>query len=419
MTALLGRRADVRVDYREPVRVLWPGEVSGIRAQAVNLSRAGILVDAPTPAPCEVGSDVLCDVALPHGSVLLRGRVAHRRLLSPAKVGMGIEFIDLSPGEAAELRGLVDAGDERPQRVMVRFEGTNQTVRARAVATDAGFRLATALPFLKVGTALDLSLVPESSPRATGRVASVALDLSQVDGLPRLLIDVSVDGVGGASWDGKTPIVEPMAMPEAVPEEISERVWEPEELAAAVETSGPVDASVPDEDRTQIVELPPPRRRKRALAVGMLAGALGVVALGPTLLRHVAPPRAVEVPVVSQPVVASPVAAPPVAVVPAPPPTPVSHVAVEPHFKVGLTGSLAGARRYPLSAPAGVAFNLPRARPTLEMGTYETALRGVRAVWVRPLPGGGTHVRVLFTGARPAPRVTLGPGAIVVTASRP
>ena len=51
-----------RVDYREAVRVLWPGEVSGVVARAVNLSSAGILVDAPTPTPCPVGSDVLCDV---------------------------------------------------------------------------------------------------------------------------------------------------------------------------------------------------------------------------------------------------------------------------------------------------------------------------------------------------------------------
>src|SRR5450432_4731280 len=111
MGAWSGRRMEPRVDFREAVRVIWPGEVSGVVARAVNLSPTGILVDAPTPTPCPVGSDVLCDVALPRGPRLLRGRVAHRRLLSSAKVGMGIEFIDLSPREVAELRGIVDDSD--------------------------------------------------------------------------------------------------------------------------------------------------------------------------------------------------------------------------------------------------------------------------------------------------------------------
>src|SRR3954470_9306558 len=108
MSAWMGRRSEPRVDYREAVRVIWPGEVSGVVARAVNLSPTGILIDAPTPTPCAVASDVLCDVTLPRGPRLLRGRVAHRRMLAPKKVGMGIEFVDLSPREVAELRDAVD-----------------------------------------------------------------------------------------------------------------------------------------------------------------------------------------------------------------------------------------------------------------------------------------------------------------------
>src|SRR5262245_30926758 len=119
MSAWLGRRSEPRVDFRESVRVLWPGEVSGVVARAVNLSTTGILVDAPTPTPCPVGSDVLCDLTLPTGPRLLRGRVAHRRQVAPEKVGMGITFVGLLPHEAAELRDVVDESDERPQRVKV------------------------------------------------------------------------------------------------------------------------------------------------------------------------------------------------------------------------------------------------------------------------------------------------------------
>jgi hypothetical protein len=430
MTAWLGRRSDPRVDYHEPVRVIWPGEVSGVEGRAVNLSRTGILVDAPTPTPCEVGSELLCDVALPrHGSVLLRGRVAHRRLLSPAKVGMGIEFIDLSPDEAAELRGLVDAGDEKPQRVMVRFEGTDQTVRARAVATDAGFRLATSLSFLKVGTALEVSLAAGALPRATGRVSSVALDVVQNDGVPRLLIEVHIDGATSVDEGDLTPVVEtPIhSLREAVPEIVQDEVdlADPEERTQIVE-------------RTQLVDVPPKLRPGWALSFGMLAGVAGLAAFGPVLLRHVKPaPASVALPapvsvtppapvvvtppapaVVEAPAAVAPPAAPVTVAAPVvvaePAPTPVA-----PHFTIGLKGSLAGFRRYFLRAPDGVAFNLPHAEAAIGHGTYEAALPGVRAVWVRPLAGGGTNVRVFFTAARPAPRVTLAPEGITVVAAKP
>ncbi|HVU52906.1 MAG TPA: hypothetical protein VHL80_19625, partial [Polyangia bacterium] len=74
---------------------------------------------------------------------------------------------------------------------------------------------------------------------------------------------------------------------------------------------------------------------------------------------------------------------------------------------VALTGSLAGARRYPLSDPDGVAFNLPHARASRKVGTYAPDVTGLKSMWVRPLPGGGTHLRFFYTSARPAPRITL------------
>src|SRR5262249_41621207 len=154
-----------------------------------------------------------CDVALPGGPRLLRGRVAHRRELASEKVGMGIEFVDLSPHEAAELRDVVDESEQRPQRVKVRFRGTEHVVSARAFATGDGFRLTTALPFLKEDTEVDVALSPDASVSARGRVARVALEVG--GGAPRLLIDVRVDDDGG-----RTPVVENLleTLLEAVPE---------------------------------------------------------------------------------------------------------------------------------------------------------------------------------------------------------
>ncbi|HVX95340.1 MAG TPA: hypothetical protein VHK47_10555, partial [Polyangia bacterium] len=85
-------------------------------------------------------------------------------------------------------------------------------------------------------------------------------------------------------------------------------------------------------------------------------------------------------------------------------------------FSVGLSGSLAGVQRYLLRNPDGVAFNLPHAQATMKLGTYHPAVRGLKAVWVRALPGGGAHLRFFFASARSAPRIDLGRAAVVVTA---
>jgi hypothetical protein len=74
---------------------------------------------------------------------------------------------------------------------------------------------------------------------------------------------------------------------------------------------------------------------------------------------------------------------------------------------VGIAGSLKGAYGYPLHGPDGVAFNLPNAHATRKAGTYRPAVPGLRAVTVRDLSGGGTHVRVYYTAGGPTPEVRL------------
>ena len=85
-------------------------------------------------------------------------------------------------------------------------------------------------------------------------------------------------------------------------------------------------------------------------------------------------------------------------------------------FAVGLTGSLKGAHKYALHAPDGVAFNLPHAQATMKVGTYRPTVRGLRAVWVRDLPGGGTHLRFFYAKSGPAPEVRLHTDGVRVVA---
>ena len=463
MVGWLGRRTEPRVGFRREVRVMWPGQVSSVMARAVNLSPTGILVDAATPEPCPVGSPVVCDVALPRGPLRLRGRVAHHRMLSPAKVGMGIAFTDLSPHMVAELRDVVDGSDEKAQLVRLRFAGKNQLVCTRALPTAEGFQFTTALPFLRSDTEVEISLSPDADLTTKGWVSSVALGAAQEDGVPRLVIDIR-------AGESAAPRLAPDA---AVSGEVESPVASSEVGAVPTELSqadlledGDADGTPVrrDPDKTEIVrfsDLERPRRARagRARTMALTASAVAVAAVAVVAVR-VRPPRA-AVRSIAAPVIVTVPAASPVAPVasgaPATPPIADPSVAVAPagspivkpivkpmaaeteepaaeptaagepeaqdestadtnEFAVGLVGSLKGAHKYALHTPDGVAFNLPNARATMKVGTYRPAIKGLRAVWVRDLPGGGTHLRFFYAKSRPAPDVRLHADGVRVVA---
>ncbi len=480
MVGWLGRRTEPRVGFRREVRVIWPGQVQSVLARAVNLSSTGILVDATTPEPCPVGSPIVCDVAFPRGSLRLRGRVAHHRMLSPAKVGMGIAFTDLSPHMVAELRDVVDESDEKAQLVKLRFAGKSQLVCTRALPTAEGFQFTSALPFLRSDTEVEISLSPDANLATKGWVSSVALAPAQEDGIPRLVIDIR-------AGESAAPRIAPDAAVSGEVESsggspevgaVPERVWEPWDLNAANDAAEPDpqtdapesadDVTTPvrnDPDKTEIVRFsdiqrPSGPRTTRVRAIALTASAVAVAAVAvvfavrvkplrfaprpstaPVIVMMppappvapVAPPAPESQPVAEPPPAAAPVVAPTVAPIVKPilvrtaePTTEAAEAADavprdEPidkskEFAVGLTGSLKGAHRYALHTPDGVAFNLPNAQATMKVGTYRPAVRGLRAVWVRDLPGGGTHLRFFYAKSRPAPEVRLHSDGVRVVA---
>jgi len=503
MVGWLGRRTEPRVGFRREVRVIWPGQLQSVVARAVNLSPTGILVDAPTPEPCPVGSPVVCDVALPRGSLRLRGRVAHHRMLSPAKVGMGIAFTDLSPHMVAELRGVVDESDEKAQLVKLRFAGKSQLVCTRALPTAEGFQFTTALPFLRSDTEVEISLSPDANLATKGWVSSVALAPAQEDGVPRLVIDIR-------AGESAAPRLAPDAAVSGEVESsvaspgvgaVPERVWEPWDLNATEDaaedtaedlTDDPTDdpmedgstelesAAVDDAttvrddpDKTEIIRFSDIQRPSRASAargraIALVASAVAVAAVAVVIAVRLKPLRLASRPVAAPVIVmmppaapvarvaaaapaAPPMADPPPAVVPTVAPTvapivaptvapivkPILAQTAEPtaepgeaaepaardeplgksnEFAVGLVGSLKGAHKYALHSPDGVAFNLPNAQATMKVGTYRPAVRGLRAVWVRDLPGGGAHLRFFYTKSGPAPDVRLHTDGVRVVA---
>jgi hypothetical protein len=474
MVGWLGRRTEPRVGFRREVRVIWPGQLQSVVARAINLSPTGILVDAPTPEPCPVGSPIVCDVALPRGSLRLRGRVAHHRMLSPAKVGMGIAFIDLSPHMVAELRDVVDESDEQAQLVKLRFAGKSQLICTRALPTAEGFQFTSALPFLRTDTEVEISLSPDAGLATKGWVSSVVLGPPQEDGIPRLVIDIRAGESAAPRLAPDAAVsgeVESAVASSSVVGAVPERVWEPWDLNADNEAS-PTDRpqtaddiTTPvrdDPDKTEIIRLsdierPGRARAARARATALTATAVVVAAIAVVVAVRFRPPRAAARPVTAPVIVMMPPVAPVVPVAAASPPIadpppsvaptvapivapivkPILAQTAEPpaeptaageelaprdealdssnEFAVGLTGSLKGAHKYALHAPDGVAFNLPHAQATMKVGTYRPPVKGLRAVWVRDLPGGGTHLRFFYAKSRPAPEVRLhGDGVRVV-----
>ena len=446
--------------------MIWPGQVQSVVARAVNLSSTGILVDAATPEPCPVGSPIVCDVALPRGPLRLRGRVAHHRMLSPAKVGMGIAFTDLSPHMVAELRGVVDESDEKAQLIRLRFAGKSQLICTRALPTAEGFQFTTALPFLRSDTEVEISLSPDANLATKGWVSSVALGPPQADGIPRLMIDIRAGESAAPRLAPDAFVAGEVESSVASPEvgAVPERAWEPWDLNAANDASAQfsqtdspesaVDAATPvrhDPDKTEIIRFRDiqgsPRRRAGgpARTLALTATAVAVAAVAGGIAIRIRPPRAAAHPVAAPVIVMmppAPAAAPaaPVAIVaPAVPPIaalpptvapivkPEPAAAAEPaqpeeplgetdEFSVGLVGSLKGAHKYALHSPDSVAFNLPNAKATRKLGTYRPAVRGLRAVWVRELPGGGTHLRFFFAKSGPAPEVRLHSDGVRVVA---
>jgi hypothetical protein len=482
MLGWLGRRTEPRVGFRREVRVIWPGQVGGVVARAVNLSPTGILVDAPTREPCPVGSPVVCDVPLSHGSLRLRGRVAHNRVLSPAKVGMGIAFTDLSPRMVAELRDEVDESNEKAQLIKLRFAGKSQLICTRALPTAEGFQFTTALPFLRSDTEVEISLSPDVNLTTKGWVSSVALGPAREDGIPRLVIDIRVGESASPRLAPDAAVsgeVESVASPMPAPDlgAVPDRVWEAWEFGATIDAPADLLATDPqtdsqmdsrdsaaadgirtlrnDAEKTEIVRIRDIQRPSRPRAVARLRGlafmlsALAVAAVAVVVALRVRPPRAVASPPATAPLVvmmppvpsapaAAPVApaSPPIAETPPivepiakPPADPTAEpiAAAEPappdepvgnpnEYVVGLVGSLKGAHRYALHTPDGVAFNLPNAQATVKVGTYRPPVRGLRAVWVRQLPGGGTLLRFFYTKSRPVPEVHLHTDGVRVAA---
>jgi hypothetical protein len=154
-----GTRQHPRVDYRAHVLLLGaeePGpDTQPILGRSVNLSASGVLVEADHA--CPIGRELACLIPLNGRTRTLRARVARVQPMADHRVGIGMAFLELSAPDRALLQAIV-AGEEPPSEVVsVRFDGVAQPLQSRAVITDDGIELRTALPFLRLESEVEVA----------------------------------------------------------------------------------------------------------------------------------------------------------------------------------------------------------------------------------------------------------------------
>lgn len=203
------QRREPRVAFSGFVRLRGLGEEESVEAEIRNLSALGMFVASKrVPQP---GAAVFCRVVIGNDRRIIKGKVAWASPGSPAEpMGAGIEFIDLSKKDCEVLRHVVQVNAaEAPTpeilhavdsdnlgRVEVTFEGLPAPVNARARVTPEGIVLTTKLPFLRVGSQVKirhLSAAEGGVPGAReGQLQAVSLGSTGEDGVPRLLVELSV-----------------------------------------------------------------------------------------------------------------------------------------------------------------------------------------------------------------------------------
>ena len=206
-----GTRQHPRVDYRAHVLLLGAGppgpESRPLIGRSVNLSAGGLLVE--TDEPCPVGSELCCLIPLQGQTRTLRARVARLQPLPDDRVGIGIAFLDLAASDRALLEGVVAGHDTPAEQVSVRFDGVDHPLQSRAVITDEGVELRTALPFLRIDSTVEVSFgVGGGRLVRHGILRDVRVERSVRDGTPYLAVSVALhhEEAPGSTFDEEEEI---------------------------------------------------------------------------------------------------------------------------------------------------------------------------------------------------------------------
>lgn len=191
------RRVEPRVPYSEDVSLMRTSGGKRIIARGVNISSSGIYVHSIEP--CEIGSHVVCAVLLDGGPRKLGGHITRLEAL-PGMIGVAIAFADLSARDVGALRRYVGHHQIESVGAKLSLNGMQSPVRCQAIYNGDTIRLSTALPFLRLDSAVGVHRDSDPDDATTSGVLSrVALEPSPGDGVPRLALDVDVTHLRSSS----------------------------------------------------------------------------------------------------------------------------------------------------------------------------------------------------------------------------
>ena len=188
-------RRKTRIVYQGKLRLQAPGNRDAVVARVQNLSPLGVFVTTSAADLPEPGSEVSCGFAFNKEARIVRGRVAWVRQASKSSPlsspGAGIEFLNLAVEDTALLHRLVDPGEQPRQPVEVWFEGMGSPIRCQAVVTGQDVRLATELPFMRIGSLVKVAFTQEGGVMREGALNVARFEPGE-DGVPRLQLNVSM-----------------------------------------------------------------------------------------------------------------------------------------------------------------------------------------------------------------------------------
>jgi PilZ domain len=185
------RRVSPRIPYDEAIcltRIDGQGRLYG---RGMDLSATGLSVICAEA--CPVGTAVRFSLLLLSGPRAIVGRVVRTTAL-PRGLGVAIAFEGLTPGVSGALERLIEARTTQSVPAKLRVDGVERLLRCEARVDEQMVRLTATLPFLRLDGGVDVEL-GERGVTTAGVIRKITLDPTNRDGVPRLAVDVALDGV--------------------------------------------------------------------------------------------------------------------------------------------------------------------------------------------------------------------------------
>src|SRR5450432_265453 len=184
------RRVSPRIPYEEAIcltRIDGKGRLYG---RGLDLSATGLSIVCAEA--CPIGAAVRCSLLLLGGPRIVIGRVV-RVTAVPRGLGLAIAFEGLAPGVVGALDHFIDTRRKQVLPAKLRIDGVDRPLRCEARVNERVIRLTTTLPFLRLDGGVDVVL-GEDGVASAGVIRKISVDPATSDGIPRLSLDVDLDG---------------------------------------------------------------------------------------------------------------------------------------------------------------------------------------------------------------------------------